>query len=54
MGQRDVIIVVIGVAIATIQAIGMTVYAVNTYLDNSDDPLVKQGGLKPEQDIRKQ
>jgi hypothetical protein len=55
MGRRDIIVVALGLLVATVLTIVATVYVVDNYLAPFDpsDPLTKQGGLKPGQDIHK-
>jgi hypothetical protein len=52
--KRDVVIAAIGLIIAAALTIEGTYYALHRFvLDNPIDPLTKQGGLKPEQQIVK-
>ena len=55
MGRREIILIIVGLAIATVLAVLATVYVVNNMLapDGPNDPLARQGGLKPEQDIQR-
>jgi hypothetical protein len=53
MGRREIILVIVGMAIGKVLAVLATVYFVNNILvpGNPSDPLARQGGLKPERGI---
>jgi hypothetical protein len=53
--KREILVFVAGLLLATVLALWGTFYALNNYvlLHDPSDPLVKQGGLKPHQEIRK-
>ena len=53
--KLEVLIFVTGLLLVTSLCVFGTIYALQYYvvLHDPTDPLVKQGGLKPEQDIRK-
>ena len=55
MSGREIIGIVIGLAVAAMLTVFGTIYLVEHFLAAPDpnDPLRRQGGLKPEQDIRK-
>jgi hypothetical protein len=53
--KREVLIFVTGLLVVTSLCVFGTIYVLQYYvlLHGPADPLVKQGGLKPQQDIRK-
>jgi hypothetical protein len=53
--KREVLIFVTGLLLVTFVCVSGTIYVLQYYvvLHDPADPLVKQGGLKPEQGIRK-
>jgi hypothetical protein len=51
--RREIVIVVIALIAAVALTIEATYYGVHKFiLDNPNDPLTRQGGLKPEQKIK--
>jgi hypothetical protein len=53
--KREVLIFVTALLLVTLFCVSVTIYVLQYYIVLHDpaDPLVKQGGLKPEQEIRK-
>jgi hypothetical protein len=54
MGGRQIIIFIVGLAVAAVVTVFGTIWIVDNFLTPPDprDPLAKQGGLRPDQDIR--
>jgi hypothetical protein len=51
--KRDVVIALIAILAAAVLTIEGAYYGLHRFmLDNLDDPLTKQGGLNPDQQIR--
>jgi hypothetical protein len=55
VGRREILVFAVGVVLATVLTVLGTFYAFKYYfvLRDSRDPLVKQGGLKPSQEINR-
>ncbi len=52
--KRDIVIAIIGIIAALALTLEGTYYGLHRFvLDHPNDPLAKQGGLKPEQQIIK-
>jgi hypothetical protein len=53
--KREVLIFVTGLSLVTLLCVSGTIYVLQYYvvLHDPSDRLVNQGGLKPQQDIRK-
>jgi len=53
--KREILVFVVGMVLATVVTVLETFYALKHYLvlHNPADPLVKQGGLKPSQEINR-
>jgi hypothetical protein len=54
-GRREIVVFVVGMALATMLTILATFYFLKNYILLRDprDPLMKQGGLKPSQEIKR-
>jgi uncharacterized membrane protein len=53
--MREIVVFVAGMVLATVLTVLGTFYFLKNYilLHDSHDPLVKQGGLKPSQEIKR-
>jgi hypothetical protein len=53
--MREILVFVVGMVLATVLTVLGTFYFLKNYilLHDSRDPLVKQGGLKPSQEIKR-
>jgi hypothetical protein len=51
LSKREVVTIIVGIVVAVTLMIWGTVAVLNHFVLNSDDPLAKAGGLKPEQII---
>jgi uncharacterized protein YxeA len=51
--MREILVFVVGMVLATVLTVLGTFYFLKNYMHDSRDPLVKQGGLKPSQEIKR-
>ena len=53
--KREILVFIVGMVLATVVTVSGALYFLKDYilLHDSRDPLVKQGGLKPSQQIKR-